>query len=592
MKHSTYLILLMTGLFQADNLVAQQLKAVQKIEGIPPKVEYRAITHDNSGNIYVATSADVFMIPSNSNKAQPLSAGDQIMDIDWNADHGLIMLVKDGTIRFTSSGKVLTLDHGIGATSMDVSKSQIWVGTTNGVYTVSIDKEKVMEHYTTEDGVLMNNNINFIHTDPFNVRWIGTDKGVARISGKKWHSYESEQAITAITSTSEGVWIAGDQNMWLVNSYNRWFPIDAWKDLVKGRVKALSSDGKGIIYIASNMLVKYDPYQEKVVGMNQDSTTDQYILLAQGPGKNIWIAGNNGLSRVIEDTTRIIGPVIAAEEFSATVEVLSAPVCIGLATGHVSAKINGGVAPFTYKWSYGGSADREISGLSPGLYQVTITDAGGQSTLASGIVSSSPQLNVMTMTEGNSSDALAADGIASVKISGGVGPYQIIWSNGETTTQATTLTEGTHSVKVMDDNGCIATTDVTIDAEKVLKTLDITTLSLGQTIRVDKLYFTADSSTIQPVSFPVLEEIYDFLKNNDKVVIEIGGHTNSLPEDEYCDRLSTSRAKNIALYLYERGIPESQISYKGYGKRQPIATNQTVEGRRRNQRVEIKIVSL
>jgi len=65
-----------------------------------------------------------------------------------------------------------------------------------------------------------------------------------------------------------------------------------------------------------------------------------------------------------------------------------------------------------------------------------------------------------------------------------------------------------------------------------------------------------------------------------------------LPDDEYCDRLSTSRAKNIALYLYERGIPQSQISYKGYGKRQPIATNQTVDGRRRNQRVEIKIVSL
>lgn len=592
MKYCIYFFVVMVSLIQAEGLIAQQLKAVQKIEGIPPKVEYRAITHDKSGNIYVATSADVFMIPSNSNRAQPLSAGDQIMDIDWNNDHGLIMLVKDGTIRFTSSGKVLTLDAGIGATCMDVTKSQIWVGTTNGIYTVSIEKEKVLEHYTTEDGVLMNNNINFIHTDPFNVRWIGTDKGVARISGKRWHSYEDEQAITAITSTSEGAWIAGDQNMWLVNSYNRWFPIDAWKDLVSGRVKALSSDSKGIIYIASNMLVKYDPYQEKVISMNHDSTTDQFILLAQGPGKNIWMAGNNGMSRVIEDTTRTIVPVVAGEEFSATVNVLSAPVCSGMSTGHVSAKINGGMAPYTYKWSYGGSTDREISGLSPGLYQVTVTDGSGKTTLASGIVSSSPGLIVMTTPEANSSDKLATDGKASVKISGGVEPYQIMWNNGESTAIASKLTEGTHSVKIMDDNGCTAIANVTIDAEKVLKTLDVSTLSLGQTIRVDKLYFESDSATIQPVSYAVLEEIYDFLKNNDKVIIEIGGHTNSLPEDEYCDRLSTARAKNIALYLYERGIPESQISYRGYGKRQPIATNQTVEGRRRNQRVEIKIVSL
>src|SRR5688572_16848237 len=107
----------------------------------------------------------------------------------------------------------------------------------------------------------------------------------------------------------------------------------------------------------------------------------------------------------------------------------------------------------------------------------------------------------------------------------------------------------------MDDNGCIATTNVSINAEKVLKSLDITTLELGQTIRLDKLYFEADSSTIQPSSFAVLEEMYEFLKNNDEVIIEIGGHTNSLPEDEYCDRLSTARAKNIALYLYDKGIP-------------------------------------
>jgi len=158
--------------------------------------------------------------------------------------------------------------------------------------------------------------------------------------------------------------------------------------------------------------------------------------------------------------------------------------------------------------------------------------------------------------------------------------------------QAKALTEGVQTVKVTDANGCFVTGDVTIVADKVLKSLEIATLTLGQTIRVDKLYFEADSATIRPTSFAVLEEIYEFLKNNDKVIIEVGGHTNSLPEEEYCDRLSTSRAKNVAQYLYDRGIPQSRISYKGYGKRQPVATNQTVDGRKKNQRVEIKIVSL
>ena len=83
-----------------------------------------------------------------------------------------------------------------------------------------------------------------------------------------------------------------------------------------------------------------------------------------------------------------------------------------------------------------------------------------------------------------------------------------------------------------------------------------------------------------------------FLDTNEDIVIEIGGHTNGLPEHDYCDRLSTARAQSVAQYLYEKGIPVDRIGYKGYGKRKPVATNSTVDGRRKNQRVEIKIVAL
>ena len=73
MKHFCKISIVITFIIIQSNLLfAQKLKAVQQIEGIPPKVEYRAITHDAGGNIYVATSADVFMIPANSNKAQAL----------------------------------------------------------------------------------------------------------------------------------------------------------------------------------------------------------------------------------------------------------------------------------------------------------------------------------------------------------------------------------------------------------------------------------------------------------------------------------------------------------------------------------------
>src|SRR6185503_765711 len=441
-------------------------------------------------------------------------------------------------------------------------KSVIWVGTTNGVYILSIPKEVIVEHYTTKDGILKSNEINFIHTDPYNNRWIGSNDGVVRVAGKKWKLYEEGQPVTAITSTSEGAWIAARQNMWLVDSYNRWYPIDAWKDLVQGNVRALSSDGKGLIYIASDILVKYDPYEEKVVSMNRDEAKEPMMLLAQGPLKNVWIAGDQGLSRIIEDTTAVVVTVASTNEFSAIVEIKSTPVCIGMLTGNIRAKVTGGEPPYSFKWNHEGSTDQEVTELAPGLYQVTVSDKTGNSTIASGIVPSSPEIIATTKMESTSSDKLATDGRATVSITGGVPPYQISWSDGETTLLAKALNEGLHTVRVVDANGCIAIGNVTIGAEKVLKTLDISTLTLGETIRVDKIYFEADSATIQPSSYAVLEEIYEFLKTNNKVVIEVGGHTNSLPDDEYCDRLSTARAKNVALYLYGRGISQSQISYK------------------------------
>lgn len=81
-----------------------------------------------------------------------------------------------------------------------------------------------------------------------------------------------------------------------------------------------------------------------------------------------------------------------------------------------------------------------------------------------------------------------------------------------------------------------------------------------------------------------------FLSENTNVIIEIGGHTNGVPPDDYCNWLSSARAKNVADYLYKRGIPTFRIKHRGYGKTRPIASNNTLEGRRKNQRVEIKIL--
>ena len=66
------------------------------------------------------------------------------------------------------------------------------------------------------------------------------------------------------------------------------------------------------------------------------------------------------------------------------------------------------------------------------------------------------------------------------------------------------------------------------------------------------------------------------------------------PKDQsnlvYSDLLSQERAEEVTFYLASRGIAAGRMHYKGYGLRKPITTNLTQEGRRKNQRVDIKII--
>ncbi|MEM1119610.1 MAG: OmpA family protein [Bacteroidota bacterium] len=116
-------------------------------------------------------------------------------------------------------------------------------------------------------------------------------------------------------------------------------------------------------------------------------------------------------------------------------------------------------------------------------------------------------------------------------------------------------------------------------------------ISKGQIIKLNALSFKMNDATLNPSNHDRLDEVYEFLKAHEEVVIEIGGHTSGLCDDVFCNKLSKDRAKSVADYLNGKGIPMRQLSYKGYGKTKPIASNNTTGGRRKNQRVEIKILS-
>ncbi len=120
--------------------------------------------------------------------------------------------------------------------------------------------------------------------------------------------------------------------------------------------------------------------------------------------------------------------------------------------------------------------------------------------------------------------------------------------------------------------------------------LDPARVAVNQRFNMNSVLFDIDSYVIKESSYEQLDKLAVFLKGNVKVVVEIGGHTNGNADPAFAIELSTNRAKSVADYLREKGVDDSQLQTHGYGRTYPIATNETEEGKRLNQRVEVKIL--
>lgn len=254
----------------------------------------------------------------------------------------------------------------------------------------------------------------------------------------------------------------------------------------------------------------------------------------------------------------------------------------------IGVQVRGGKSPFTYNWNQPSLAGDKVVGMNSGDYVVTVTDAKGSTATASiQVVAPEPLVVELATSIGVSTDA-AADGKARINIKGGASPYNILWDNKQTTQAANKLPLGKHSVTVKDAAGCAQT----VDFETKRRAMPEFTRAIenGQTIQMRLLNFDVDSTSLKPSMIPLLDELYDFMVENPRVVIEVGGHTNNLPTDDFADKLSTNRAKTVAEYLTGKGVDAARVQYKGYGKRMPVAPNTSPEGRKANQRVEIRIL--
>ena len=104
--------------------------------------------------------------------------------------------------------------------------------------------------------------------------------------------------------------------------------------------------------------------------------------------------------------------------------------------------------------------------------------------------------------------------------------------------------------------------------------------------------FATDSSNISAEFYPVLDSVALVINEFEKTYIDINGHTDSTGAESYNQTLSEARASSVARYLESQQVVPQRIVTRGMGESQPIADNDTPEGRALNRRVEIVLTPI
>lgn len=107
---------------------------------------------------------------------------------------------------------------------------------------------------------------------------------------------------------------------------------------------------------------------------------------------------------------------------------------------------------------------------------------------------------------------------------------------------------------------------------------------------LDNCTFETGKAELRPEAYTVLDELVEYLKRKEDEKIEVGGHTDDVGKADANMILSQNRANTVRAYLLMKGIMPERVTAQGYGLTQPVAENDTAEGRALNRRTEVKIL--
>jgi len=156
-----------------------------------------------------------------------------------------------------------------------------------------------------------------------------------------------------------------------------------------------------------------------------------------------------------------------------------------------------------------------------------------------------------------------------------------------------TIANGTDVMLAVEAEGYApyATTLKTADSLTINKTIELKPTGVNQLITLEQLIFALGKDDISEESHEELDELIAMLRTNPNMEIQLEGHTDFRGNDKLNMKLSEDRVKAVRDYLVDGGIDKDRIKTKAFGGTQPLSRGNDAESRRKNRRVEVRILS-